>query len=143
MERAYVSSKKLYDALEGVEKKWLSQVSPIIQYMSVLREKMEFPDLTSVLDGSLPAKVDAKTTVRDAAKMMKNFNKTAVLVMENGTIVGIFTSKDIVSRVIATGSDPSTCVISEVMTPHPETAPPNTSILEALKKMYGEYPFIN
>nr|CAG8446557.1 7817_t:CDS:2 [Entrophospora candida] len=141
MERAYGSSKKLYDALEGVEKEWSSgQVSPIMQYMSVLREKMACPDLTSVLDGSLPAEVGLKTTVRDAARMMRQFRTTAVLVMENNMIAGIFTSKDIVLRVIAAGLDPSTCSVVRVMTPHPDTAPPMTSILQALKKMHdGHY----
>jgi len=141
MERAYGSSKKLYDALEGVEKEWSSgQVSPIMQYMSVLREKMACPDLTSVLDGSLPAEVGLKTTVRDAAKMMRQFRTTAVLVMEHNMISGIFTSKDIVLRVIAAGLDPSTCSVVRVMTPHPDTAPPTTSILQALKKMHdGHY----
>ncbi|CAJ0642143.1 12324_t:CDS:2, partial [Entrophospora sp. SA101] len=141
MERAYGSSKKLYDALEGVEKEWSSgQVSPIMQYMSVLREKMACPDLTSVLDGSVPAEVGLKTTVRDAARMMRQFRTTAVLVMENNMIAGIFTSKDIVLRVIAAGLDPSTCSVVRVMTPHPDTAPPMTSILQALKKMHdGHY----
>ncbi|CAJ0912478.1 11220_t:CDS:10 [Entrophospora sp. SA101] len=140
MERAYGSSKKLYDALEGVEKEWTGQTNSIMQYMSVLREKMECPDLTSVLDGSLPAEVGMKTSVRDAAKMMRQFRTTAVLVMEHNMIAGIFTSKDIVLRVIAADLDPSTCSVIRVMTPHPDTATPNTSILEALKKMYdGHY----
>ncbi|CAG8511016.1 16113_t:CDS:2 [Acaulospora morrowiae] len=140
MERAYGSSKKLYDALEGVEREWSNQPTPIQQYLNVLREKMACPDLTTVLDGSMPAEIGVKTSVRDAARLMREYHTTAVLVMEHNAIAGIFTSKDIVLRVIAAGLEPSTCSVSKVMTPHPDTAPPHTSILDALKKMYdGHY----
>lgn len=141
MERAYGSSKKLYDALEGVEREWATnQPTQILQYMEMLREKMACPDLSSVLDGSMPAEVGVKTSVRDAARLMREYRTTAVLVMEHNMIAGIFTSKDIVLRVIAAGLDPSTCSVIRVMTPHPDTAPPQTSILDALKKMYdGHY----
>ncbi|RIB02920.1 hypothetical protein C2G38_830093 [Gigaspora rosea] len=140
MERAYGSSKKLYDALEGVEREWSNQPTPIHQYMDVLRETMACPDLSSILDGSMPAEVSVRTSVRDAARLMREYHTTAVLVMEHHLIAGIFTSKDIVLRVIAAGLDPSTCSVVKVMTPHPDTAPPHTSILEALKKMYdGHY----
>uniref|UniRef100_U9SX42 CBS-domain-containing protein n=1 Tax=Rhizophagus irregularis (strain DAOM 181602 / DAOM 197198 / MUCL 43194) TaxID=747089 RepID=U9SX42_RHIID len=141
MERAYGSSKKLYDALEGVEREWsTNQPTQILQYMDMLREKMACPDLSSVLDGSMPAEVGVKTSVRDAARLMREYRTTAVLVMEHHSIAGIFTSKDIVLRVIAAGLDPSTCSVIRVMTPHPDTAPPQTSILDALKKMYdGHY----
>ncbi|CAG8476463.1 12353_t:CDS:10 [Acaulospora colombiana] len=107
MERAYGSSKKLYDALEGVEREWSNQPTPIHQYLNVLREKMACPDLTTVLDGSMPAEIGVKTSVRDAARLMREYHTTAVLVMEHGAIAGIFTSKDIVLRVIAAGLDPS------------------------------------
>lgn len=144
MERAYGSSKKLYDALEGVEREWsTNQPTQILQYMEMLREKMACPDLSSVLDGSMPAEVGVKTSVRDAARLMREYRTTAVLVMEHHSIAGIFTSKDIVLRVIAAGLDPSTCSVVRVMTPHPDTAPPQTSILDALKKMYGKYQSIS
>lgn len=46
-------------------------------------------------------------------------------------------SKDIVLRVIAAGLAPDNCSVVRVMTPHPDTALPSTSILDALKKMHG------
>ncbi|CAG8433096.1 10725_t:CDS:2 [Diversispora eburnea] len=140
MERAYGSSKKLYDALEGVEREWSNQPTQFHQYLSMLRDKTACPTLTTILDGSRPAEVGVKTSVRDAARLMREHHTTAVLVMERNMIAGIFTSKDIVLRVIAAGLDPSTCSVVRVMTPHPDTAPSHTSILDALKKMYdGHY----
>nr|CAG8491842.1 10743_t:CDS:2 [Entrophospora candida] len=141
LEHAYESSKKLYDALENVEREWSNQSTSVLQYMSVLREKMACPDLATVLDGSPPVQVGTRNSVRDAARLMREYGTTAVLVMDDhNMIAGIFTSKDIVLRVIAAGLDSSTCGIARVMTPHPDTAPPRTSILVALKKMYdGHY----
>ncbi|KAF9159469.1 hypothetical protein BGX21_001505 [Mortierella sp. AD011] len=143
MERAYGQSKKLYDALEGVDKEWGGmQNMAMVQYMETLREKMMCPDLSSVLDGSPPAEVSVKATVKEAAKLMKERRVTAVLVMDqNGIdIAGIFTSKDIVLRVIAAQLEPSNCSVVRVMTPHPDTAPPSMTIMDALRKMHdGHY----
>lgn len=41
-------------------------------------------------------------------------------------------------RVIAAGLAPDSCSVVRVMTPHPDTALPSTSILDALKKMHGK-----
>ncbi|KAF9947849.1 hypothetical protein BGZ72_010218 [Mortierella alpina] len=143
MERAYGQSKKLYDALEGVDKEWGGmQNMAMVQYMETLREKMMCPDLSSVLDGSPAAEVNVKATVREAAKLMKERRVTAVLVMDqNGVdIAGIFTSKDIVLRVIAAQLEPSNCSVVRVMTPHPDTAPSSMTIMDALRKMHdGHY----
>ncbi|KAJ8658366.1 hypothetical protein O0I10_006051 [Lichtheimia ornata] len=141
MERAYGSSRKLYDALEGVEREWnTNSPAQLVQYMEALREKMSCPDLTTVLDNSAPVQVPVKANVRDVARLMKEHHTTAVLVMDHGGLAGIFTSKDIVLRVIAAGLAPETCSVVRVMTPHPDTALPTTSILDGLKKMHdGHY----
>ncbi|KAI9294766.1 CBS-domain-containing protein, partial [Neoconidiobolus thromboides FSU 785] len=140
MDRAYGSSRKLYDALEGVEKEWAMQAPQFLQLMGSLKDQINCPDVTTVLDGTLPADISPKTSVREAAKAMKAIRTTAVLVTENDSITGIFTSKDIVLRVIAAQLDPSNCSVVRVMTPHPDTALPDTTILDALKRMHnGHY----
>ncbi|RAK98408.1 CBS and PB1 domain protein [Aspergillus ibericus CBS 121593] len=141
LERAYSSSRKLYDALEGVQTELgSSQPQQIIQYVEALRSKMSGPTLESVLDGMPPTTVSVRTTVRDAAALMKEHHTTALLVQDQGSITGIFTSKDIVLRVIAPGLDPATCSVVRVMTPHPDFAPSDMSIQAALRKMHdGHY----
>lgn len=134
------------------------QAAAMMAYAQALQDKMALPDLTTVLNTRLaPATVTARTTVREAARMMRDRRTTAVCVMESPTvsattsnvsgvsgtgvnqkIAGIFTSKDIVLRVIAAGLDASRCSVVRVMTPHPDTASPTMSVQEALKKMYGE-----
>ncbi|KAI0891494.1 CBS and PB1 domain-containing protein [Annulohypoxylon nitens] len=141
LERAYASSTKLYAALEGVQSELgASQPQQIIQYVEALRHKMSGPTLESVLNGTPPVTVTVKTTVKEAAILMKNERTTAVLVEDQGQITGIFTSKDVVLRVIAPGLDPRTCSVVRVMTPHPDFAPMDMSIQAALRKMHdGHY----
>ncbi|KAL2013976.1 hypothetical protein VTN00DRAFT_1501 [Thermoascus crustaceus] len=141
LERAYSSSRKLYDALEGVHSELgSSHPQQIIQYVEALRQKMSGPTLESVLDGMPPTTVSVRTTVREAAALMKEHHTTALLVQDQGSITGIFTSKDVVLRVIAPGLDPATCSVVRVMTPHPDFAPTDMSIQAALRKMHdGHY----
>ncbi|EFQ98485.1 meiotically up-regulated 70 protein [Nannizzia gypsea CBS 118893] len=141
LERAYSSSRKLYDALEGVQSELgSSQPQQIIQYVEALRSKMSGPTLESVLNGLPPTTVSVRTSVKEAAALMKENHTTALLVQDQGSITGIFTSKDVVLRVIAPGLDPSTCSVVRVMTPHPDFAPTDMSIQAALRKMHdGHY----
>ncbi|RYP89689.1 hypothetical protein DL770_004177 [Monosporascus sp. CRB-9-2] len=141
LERAYASSTKLYAALEGVQSELgASQPQQIIQYVEALRHKMSGPTLESVLNGMPPTTVSVRTSVKEAAQLMKENHTTAVLVQDQGQITGIFTSKDVVLRVIAPGLDPSNCSVVRVMTPHPDFAPMDMSIQAALRKMHdGHY----
>jgi CBS domain-containing protein len=139
LERAYSSSRKLHDALEGVQAELGStQPQQIIQYVEALRTKMSGPTLESVLTGLPPTTVSVRTSVKDAAHMMRENHTTAVLVQDQGQITGIFTSKDVVLRVIAAGLDPATCSVVRVMTPHPDFAPVDMTIQAALRKMHGK-----
>lgn len=125
------------------------KAAAMLAYVEALREKTALPDLTTVMDvRTEPATVGPKTTVRDVAKLMKERRTTAVCVLEGnmpstpGTgpaprIAGIFTSKDVVLRVIAAGLDAGRCSVIRVMTPHPDTAPPTMTIHDALKKMHS------
>lgn len=137
LERAYASSKKLYEALEGVQSEMGSTQQPatIIEYVETLQQRMSGPDLGSVLDGTSPVWVTVKTSVREATNLMRENHTTAVLVMDGQNLAGIFTSKDVVLRVIAPGLDPATCSVVRVMTPHPDCAPSSLSIQAALRKM--------
>lgn len=151
LERAYGSSQKLYNAIEGVQSEFggsstsahMNQSNPLMAYVEALRDKMSFPDLGSILDArTTAATVGVKTSVKEAARLMRDHHTTAVCVMENDgrKIAGIFTSKDVVLRVIAAGLDARTCSVVRVMTPHPDTALPSLSIQEALRKMHdGHY----
>ena len=65
------------------------------------------------------------TTVSKAAELMAKRNVGAVMVVENQQLVGIFTERDAVFRVIARGRDSKTTLLSEVMTTGPMTIDPD------------------
>ncbi len=62
-----------------------------------------------------------ETTVSSAAKQMADKNVGAVLVVENGDLIGIFSERDAVFRVIAKGLDAVTTRLIDVMTASPKT----------------------
>ena len=74
-------------------------------------------------------------TVSEAAKLMAEAYKGAVLVVEEGTLLGIFTERDLLCRVVAKGLDPKTTKVDEVMTGALAVGHPNDGHLEAIRKM--------
>ncbi|KAF9308838.1 hypothetical protein BG003_010547 [Podila horticola] len=141
LEKAHQSSKKLADALEGMQSEWAQPANQGLQnYVELMREKMASPDLNTILDENRgAAEVQTKTSVREASRLMKQYHTTASLIMEDGRIAGIFTTKDIVVRVMAAGLEPDTTSVIRVMTPHPDTVPTTMTILDALKTMHSNH----
>ncbi|KAF9384736.1 hypothetical protein CPC16_008302 [Podila verticillata] len=141
LEKAHQSSKKLADALEGMQSEWAQPANQGLQnYVELMREKMASPDLSTILDGHHgAAEVQTKTSVREASRLMKQHHTTASLIMEDGRIAGIFTTKDIVVRVMAAGLEPDTTSVIRVMTPHPDTVPTTMTILDVLKTMHSNH----
>ena len=76
-----------------------------------------------------------EASAADAAVLMKDGNVGAVLVVEDGRLVGIFTERDAVYRVMAAGRDPRRTTLAEVMTRDPVTLETNDKIAFALHKM--------
>jgi CBS domain-containing protein len=74
--------------------------------------------------------------VSEAAKMLADRNVGAVMVVEDETLVGIFTERDAVFRVIARGLDPQTTRLTDVMTKAPKTIEPDKSFGYALLLMH-------
>ena len=64
---------------------------------------------------------DADRTVLEAARYMMEHNIGAVPVLRNHELVGIFSERDVMNRVVAAGRMPGTTKISEVMTSSPKT----------------------
>jgi CBS domain-containing protein len=67
---------------------------------------------------------------------MKSQGKGALLVLEEGHLVGIVTERDIVFRVVAAGRDPKDTRLGAVMTPQPQTIHPDKPFVHALRMMH-------
>ena len=74
----------------------------------------------------------AETSVSEAAGLMKRTNVGAIMVVEGGRLVGIFTERDALFRVIAEGREPHATRIAEVMTRNPQTIDPDKPLGHAL-----------
>ncbi len=90
------------------------------------------PDLIS--DQTLTS-LPPSATVREAARTMTERHIGAILVAEDGRLQGIFTERDVLSRVVATGLNPDKTVLSNVMSPDPDTAGPQDTALDVLQRM--------
>ncbi len=79
-------------------------------------------------------------SVLEAARVMTERNIGAVPVLRDGALVGIFSERDLLRRVVAAGRSPGLTPVSEVMTANPRTVPPAESVDNCLFLM-KEYNF--
>ncbi len=83
-----------------------------------------------------PVSVKPDNSVMDAVLIMDKLGIGALPVVdENGRLVGIFTERDLLRRVVARRRDPEKTLIRDVMTPNPVTVRPDESVAEALRIM--------
>lgn len=75
-------------------------------------------------------------TVGEAARLMREKRVGAVAVVEEGKLIGIFTERDALFRIVAEGRDPQTVRLAEVMTRDPKTIHPDKPFADALHIMY-------
>src|ERR1700694_4870697 len=64
--------------------------------------------------------IEADSTVLEAARFMMEHRIGALPVLRSSELVGIFSERDIMNRVVAVGRLPGTTKVSEVMTANPK-----------------------
>lgn len=79
---------------------------------------------------------ESTLSVAEAAMQMRNARVGAVMVVKSGKLVGIFTERDALYRVLAIGIDPNRTKIGDVMTASPATISPSRPFGHALHIMY-------
>jgi CBS domain-containing protein len=72
-------------------------------------------------------------TVAKAVRLMNRHRLGSVLVASARHVVGIFTERDVLTRVVGAGRDPATTTLFEVMTREPRTILPSTTVAEAME----------
>jgi len=94
---------------------------------------------------ALPALPPAVTlghqaTVRDAIEVMRQKQLSCVLVVEHGQLVGVFTERDVVTKVAAAPLDVDHMPLRDVMQPDPECLHLDDALVYALHQMHrGAY----
>jgi CBS domain-containing protein len=74
-------------------------------------------------------------TVLEAVRTMVDRNIGAVPVVHNGKLVGIFSERDLMKRVVAEGLDPRRTCLAEVMTEDPLTINTNEDLQNCMSLM--------
>lgn len=88
-----------------------------------------------VADREVPS-LSPGASVADAARLMHRLGSDSVLVISSeGTVVGVFTERDFLNRVIAEGRTARDTRLADVMTSDPEVLEPSAPISYAMNLM--------
>lgn len=79
--------------------------------------------------------VEAGRSVLDTAKYMAERNIGAVAVVRGDELVGIFSERDLMKRVVATGRDLAQTQVEDVMTADPLVVSPQERITDCMRMM--------
>ena len=79
--------------------------------------------------------VEEETEVAEAIRLMQKHHIGCVLVQAEGVLVGIFTERDVIHKLLRTAKDLRAVPVGAFMTPDPETLTLSDSIAFALNKM--------
>jgi CBS domain-containing protein len=74
-------------------------------------------------------------TVQEAAKKMADHHVGSIVVLEGDKLVGIFTERDLLNRVISKGLDPQAVALSGVMSKNVRTVSVEDSVEGCYQKM--------
>ena len=90
-----------------------------------------------IIEGRPLFHAESSETVRDVARMMSDKNVGAVAILDRGKLVGIFSERDLMKRVVAAGLNPEKTLIANVMTKDIMVANPADDVPAALQKMHS------
>ena len=92
--------------------------------------------IRSIIEGHELITAPKSMPVGEAARLMNQHNVGAILVVEGDMLVGVFTERDALFRVVAEGRDANTTQLGAVMTPNPRTIEADSLFTLALQMMY-------
>lgn len=91
--------------------------------------------ITAILDrkGRHVYSVSPTMTVSEAVSEMNRHRVGSVMVLEGGRLVGIFTERDVLRRVVGAGVDPKRALVADVMTAGVITISPEATLEETMR----------
>ena len=93
----------------------------------------------TLLPSRPPLALSESATVKDAMQAMKRQHRGCVLITEDGTVrsplIGIFTERDVLLKIIDSGRNPATVPLRDVMTFEPESLSIDAKFAWALNMM--------
>jgi CBS domain-containing protein len=93
--------------------------------------------LSDIILDQDPLVLKTSTIVTEACRRMGDRGAGSVAVVDDaGRLVGIFTGRDAVSRVLGCGRDVAATCLADVMTRDPQTLSPEQTAIDALRLMW-------
>jgi len=92
--------------------------------------------IRTLIAGRTPITAGKTVSVLAASRKMKQHNVGAMLVLDGPRLIGIFTERDALFRVLAAGLDPGATRLADVMTRAPQTIHPDEPFVRALRMMH-------
>jgi len=103
-------------------------------YFMRLREDKRQAPLSRIFEaGKAIHSVGPDTPVTECVRLMTAGKIGALIVMDGDRLIGIFTERDALNKVLAGGLDPANTKVSEVMTKDPYSISPKTTVGDAMK----------
>ncbi|MGA2425187.1 MAG: CBS domain-containing protein [Terriglobales bacterium] len=84
--------------------------------------------ICDLIGNQVTISAEVHQTVLEVARMMVEHNIGAVPVLQEGQLAGIFSERDLMTRVVVGGKDPARTPVSQVMTEDPLTVAPNDPV---------------
>jgi CBS domain-containing protein len=97
---------------------------------------MPIRSLRSIAERQEPTLFSATTPVNEVARRMRERQVSAAMIVAGSRLVGIFTERDALFRVLAADRDPRTTPVGDVMTRDPQTISPERPFVDALRMMH-------
>lgn len=92
--------------------------------------------IADIIEGKSLFHADAAQSVRDVARIMSDRNIGAIAILDAGRLVGIFSERDVLTRIVAEGRNPESTSVSSVMSKEIVAASPDDDVPDALQKMH-------
>ena|SRR5664280_492355 len=103
-------------------------------YFTRLRQDKRQTPLNKIFkEGDAIHSVGPDTPVSECVHLMTAGKIGALIIMDGGRLIGIFTERDALNKVLAGGLDPANTKVSEVMTRDPYCIRPTTTVDDAMK----------
>jgi CBS domain-containing protein len=98
-------------------------------------EEAAMKTIRALIEGKVVYSVTPGMSVLDVARAMSEKRVGAVIVLDGGEPVGVFSERDLMERIVIRGRAPAEVPVREVMTRDILTASPDDSTIDCMKKM--------
>lgn len=93
--------------------------------------------IAEIIEGRPLIHAELSENVREVARKMSEKNVGAVAVLDSGKLVGVFSERDLMKRVVAAGLNPEKTLVEKVMTQDLVVGQPADDVDSALQKMHS------